>query len=442
MYKKLNISSITAIQLCNTCGGCFGICPTQAIHFEETIGGNNLPIVATETCIHCGLCYEICPGINFGKTLASQMSDDPFAGKVQNVFLGKAVDKKLFENSQSGGIVSAILTHSLETGRIMGAVTVSMEMGDPPRPMVQIATSPMQIFQAQKSKYCPIPLLCFLKELKENDGPVAVVGLPCQLHGLHNILDNMPDLRNKVAFTVGLVCDKVLTYSALDYLLCKSKIEKGISSILFFRDKSVSGYPGDVHVLSENNESIVLPASNRMQIKDYFTPARCKICFDKMNVFSDITVGDPHGLNCVDRMFGESILLVRTDKGRDIVDFAINEKAIDVRPIEYEQILKGQGIENKKVQWRGYINAWKKTGRNLPEYCNLIKCNISSSVKDNKYMRSLQFSLSLDCFSTRDELIEYVGKKIEKRHRWDSYFYPIRVAKSVVRKISALVLGR
>lgn len=438
---KQNISNVAAMKLCNTCGGCFGICPTQAIRFEETTGGYYLPVVTETACTHCGLCYDVCPGIHFGNTLNSQMPADPFAGTVLNSFVGKATDKKLFDNSQSGGIVSALLAHGLETGRIKGAVTVYMEPGNPPRPMTRIAETASQLYQAQKSKYCPVPLLGFLRELKEKDGPVAVVGLPCHIHGLRNILDKMPELNGKLAFTIGLVCDRVLTYAAMDYLISQSKTD-GAPCVLHFRDKSVSGYPGDVHVLSENNKSIVMPASIRMQIKNYFTPARCNICFDKMNIFSDITVGDPHGLNCVDRRVGESMLLVRSENGRDVVQSARNEKAIDIRQIEYELILKGQEIDKKRKQWRGYIDAWKKTGRDLPDYYCLIKSHTSPPVKDNKYMRDLQFSLSLDNFLTRDKLIGYVGNALKKRQLINRLFYPARAAKRVARKLSAFIFGR
>ncbi|MBM9513278.1 Coenzyme F420 hydrogenase/dehydrogenase, beta subunit C-terminal domain [Desulfogranum marinum] len=439
MKKKKNISSVAAERLCNTCGSCYGICPTQAIDYQETSGGYYLPVVDEKACTHCGLCFDVCPGVHFGDTLISQMPVDPFTGVVLDAFVGKATDKKVFDNSQSGGIVTALLSHSLETGRIKGAVIVSMESGSPPRPIVRIARSVSELYVAQKSKYCPVPLLGFFRELKEIDGPVAVVCTPCQLHGLHNVLDKMPKLQNKIAFTVGLVCDRVLTYAALDYLLSKARSDKSVPSILHFRDKAVSSYPGDVHVLSKNGRSVIMPAATRMRIKDYFTPARCRICFDKMNVFSDITVGDPHGLDGIDQRHGESMVLVRTEKGRKIFNYTKDKKVIDVRTIAYEQVFQGQGIDKKRQQWAGYVLAWKKQGRELPNYCDMVENHTPIPAEMKKYLQDLKSSFNQDNFLSRDELIIYVEASLKKKQLIKTLLFPARFSKRVISKLSFLI---
>jgi coenzyme F420 hydrogenase subunit beta len=345
MEKTQNISTIAQAKLCNTCGACFGVCRANAIHYEETLGGYYLPMIDEKTCIACGLCLEVCPGIHFGVTLMSVMPENPFAGCALETFVGKATDKQIYDNSQSGGIVSALLLHALENGIITGAVTVTMVSGAPPRPVGKIVKTRKNILNAQKSKYCPVPVLGFLKELKNHDGSVAVVGTSCQIHGLKNVLDKKPKLQKKIAFTIGLVCDRVLTYNALDYLYGKAGNDNNKEpGILYFRDKSASGYPGDVHFCSISGKSVVMPAKIRMQIKDFFTPVRCRLCFDKMNVFSDITVGDPHGVNRVDRERGESMLVARTEIGLETVHSAKKAGVINVRPSDYVQILKGQGI--------------------------------------------------------------------------------------------------
>lgn len=434
MTEGRNISIVA--KLCNTCGACFGVCPADAIHYQETIGGYYLPAVDEKACTQCGLCFEVCPGVHFGDTLMANLPEDPFAGRAIETFVGKAADKQLFDNSQSGGIVSALLVHALETGRIKGAVTVTMQPGSPPRPLARIAKNRQEIFQAQKSKYCPVPVLGFLKDLKNHDGPVAVVGTSCQIHGLRNVLDKMPERLHKIAFTIGLVCDRVLTYAALDYLVNKvSTMDKKNPSVLNFRDKSVSGYPGDVHVFSDNGNSAVISSKLRMQIKDYFTPARCRLCFDKMNVFSDVTVGDPHGLKDVDRKLGESMLVARTELGREIVWAARADRGINIRPVEYDQVLQGQGISLKKEQWSGYALAWKKSGRELPDFFEQAKEHIHTVSGGTKYEENLEYALRLDDFASRDELIRFVNKAIRKKQVLNGLLTPLRLAKRGVKKI-------
>lgn len=434
MTEKQNISSVAQARLCNSCGACCGVCPAEAIEYQETPGGYYLPAVDEQACNQCGLCREVCPGIHFGKTLLARMPDDPFSGVVKEALVGKAADNNIFDNSQSGGIVSALLVNELTAGRIKGAVTVTMQPGLPPRPKARIATTPEEIHQAQKSKYCPVPLLGFIRELKKVEGPVAVVGISCQMHGLRNILDNMPKLQCKIAFTVGLVCDRILTFAALDYLVHKADLNHRNPMVLHFRDKAASGYPGDVHVFSENGKSRVMPAKTRMQIKDYFTPARCRLCFDKMNVFSDITVGDPHGLQEVDRKHGESMLVTRTEKGREVLNFAGQNSAINIRQVQHEQLLRGQGIDKKREQWRGYVEAWKQMGNTLPGYYEQLKNHAPIPGDLQKYRQDLRYSLALDGFSSRQELIRKVEKMLKKKQLYSGLLYPFRLPWRAARK--------
>jgi coenzyme F420 hydrogenase subunit beta len=435
MTKPRNIASVAAELLCNTCGACQGVCPADAIRYRETMGGHYLPVVDETACTGCGLCRAVCPGIHFGETLMARLPADPFAGTVPQAFVGKAADQALYENSQSGGLVSALLAHALETGFIKAAVTVVMPAGRPPRPVVRVARNRRELQQAQKSKNCPVPLLAFLKNLREEDGPVALVGLPCHIHGLYNILDRRPDMRRRIAFTVGLMCDRVQTYAALDYLLDRALPGIDTRANLHFRDKSLGGYPGQVHAFCENGPSKILPAKVRMRIKDYFTPARCRLCFDKMNVFADLTVGDPHGLRGVDRQGGESVLAVRSEIGHGIVQAACAAACMTLRPADYGRVLTGQDIAGKKKQWRDYVEAWDQLGRPLPDYCDRVKMSAANCSGSRKYRKDLAWALNLDRFASREKLLRHVTRALNRQQARKGLLLPLRLVGQLVRRI-------
>lgn len=435
MTEPRNIAPVAAGLLCNTCGACQGVCPADAIRYQETMGGHYLPVVDETACTGCGLCCEVCPGIHFGPTLATQLPRDPFAGTVLQAFVGKAADQALYENSQSGGLVSALLAHALEAGLIRAAVTVDMPAGQPPRPVVRMARNRQELWQAQKSKYCPVPLLSFLKDLREEDGPVALVGLPCHIHGLHNILDRRPEMRRRIAFTVGLMCEHVQTYAALDYLLDRALPNVDARANLYFKDKALGGYPGPVHAFCEDGPSKTLPAKVRMRIKDYFTPARCRLCFDKMNVFADLTVGDPHGLQGVDRKGGESMLAVRSETGRAIVQAAGATACMTLRPVDYGRVLTGQNIAGKKKQWRDYVEAWNKLDRPLPDYCERVKTSAADFSGRGKYRKNLVYALNLDRFASREKLLRHVTMALNRQQARKGLLLPLRLVGQLVRKI-------
>lgn len=414
MLEKQNITQIVRQKLCNTCGACFVVCKAGAIEYKETVGGYCFPNVDNEICTDCGLCFSVCPGVDFGQGLMESMPTDPFSGVSLNAFVGKATDKKIYENSQSGGIVSALLVQALNSGFADSVVTVGMDWGNPPRPKAYLAKSVGEIIFAQKSKYCPVPAISSIKEIIGSNRRIIFVGTSCQIHGLLNIMDKMPKVKDNISLIIGLVCDRVMTYAALDFLIYRAGLSNQNKKRFEFRDKFSGGYPGNVHIYSSNGKSIIMPAKERMRIKDLFTPARCRICFDKMNIFADIVVGDPHGIKNVDRNMGESIAVLRTTRGQQFFYRALDDNAYSARKISYHDILAGQGIDIKRKEWQGYIHAWGRLGHQLPNYCQ----NVLQSAGNNgrgAYLNKLKYSLSLDEHSSRTELLDFTNRQLLKR---------------------------
>jgi len=435
MHKEQNISHVVASALCFSCGACKGVCPVSAITFTETPGGFYFPQVDKKLCTFCGLCDTICPALHRGKSLKERMPADPFAGEALHCYTGVATDKMLYENSQSGGIVSVLLFGALESGTIEAAVCVGTPGGNPPRPHVLIARNKNDILSAQRSKYCPVPLLEVIPEIRKMQGKVVLAGVSCQIRGLLNVLDEVPELREKTAFTVGLVCDRVMSYAGLDYLLRKACPEGGKDLKMHFRDKSVSGYPGDVHVYAADGFSRVLPAAERIRIKDPFTPPACRICYDKMNVFSDITVGDPHGLPDIDRKGGESMIIVRTKRGEEILDELRSAGNISLRSADHEAILKGQKIDKKRKDWRGYCEAWKETQRECPQFDEAVLNNSLKPGNIKTYKKSLDFAFRLDEYASRGELFERVDEIIRMKKKKRFLSLPLKGVRKMFKGV-------
>jgi len=428
MAEKQNITQVVKQNLCNSCGACFVVCKAGAIEYKETVGGYYFPNVDNEACTNCGLCLSVCPGVNFGQGLMESMPADPFAGVSLNAFVGKATDKKIYENSQSGGIVSALLVQALNSGFANSVVTVGMDWGNPPRPKAFLAKSVDEIIFAQKSKYCPVPAISAIKEIIGSNRRIIFVGTSCQVHGLLNIMDKMPKVKDNISLIIGLVCDRVMTYAALDFLICRAGLLNQNKKLLEFRDKLCGGYPGNVHIHSSNGKNIIMPAKERMRIKDLFTPARCRICFDKMNVFSDIVISDPHGIKNVDRDMGESIAILRTTRGQQFFHQALEGNAYSAREISYHDILAGQQIDAKRKEWQGYVHAWKKLGHQLPNYCQRVLQGAENNERV-PYLDKLKYSLSLDEHSSRAELLRYTERQLLMRKVRGILLWPVRVLK-------------
>lgn len=436
MSNEKNVSYIVEQKLCTSCGACFIVCKKEAINFTETVGGNVLPEVDIAKCDNCGLCREVCSGEKFSCDLIEKMPPDAFIGSAVEAYLGKAKKGDIFNNSQSGGVASALLFHALDSGFADVAVTVAMNWGDPPRAEPVLARTKEEILNSQKSKYSPVPALKALKGLKKSDKKLVFAGLPCQIHGLKNLYKLVPGLKEKIVLTIGLFCERTLSNAAIDHFMESFARELVGGKSLVFKDKNRNGYPGDIHIMSKSGQSKVISSKNRMEIKDLFTPARCRICFDKMNIFSDISLGDPWGIREADHEKGESVCVVRTKRGHDFLQEA--RSSLKLKDLDYKRVWDGQQIGRKKQEWHAFEDAWRKSGFPLPNYCGKIEEENSKKAL-REYQKKLRISFDLDSFPSREELLKSVRLRILKKRIFKCVLYPFRFILRVLRKLKRIL---
>ncbi len=433
MIDAKDITAIVDNDLCHSCGACSNVCHPEVITFHETVAGHVFPKINYDGCTACELCSAVCPGIIFGKTMTEivEKAEDPFEGEALSTWVGQSKDKDILDNGQSGGVASAIILDALENDIIDTAIVAVMSNDGSIHGDVMLAYNKEDILLSQQSKYIPIPLLTALSKVKDKKERFAIVGLSCHIHGLYNVLDVKPSLKKQFIFSIGLICDRVMVSSGMDYLIGKVGIKKKEVKEFYFRDKKPHGYPGVVHIV-KNKSSFILSSGKRKEIKDFFTPARCRICFDKMNIGADITIGDPHGIENIDRENGESLVISRTKIGEDILHNLIGN-IIELRKVENENIFNGQSIKEKRIDWRGYIENWQTLCKPLPFYYeNIIP--YTKEIRNKKYLQNLQQALSLVDYSSRKEIILLANKKTFYNRLKRIFLLPIKFIKRMLNK--------
>lgn len=424
-----DISQVVAESLCHGCGACAAACPRRAISFRETTGGYVFPEIDPGSCCHCGRCVAVCPGRHFGRLLRDLTGANPFVGPVISCAVGRAADEAIYQNGQSGGVATALLQHLFTTGQIKAAIVAVMEAGCSPRGAGRIATGMDETMRAQKSKYTPIPLLAELARLQESRDGLALVGLPCHIHGLYNLFELNPALRKKVIFKIGLICDRVMTCAAIDFLAGKAT-QQAVRGFIF-KDKCRSSHPNNLVVIKTNGEPVIAKDSWRTGSKDFFTPARCRICFDKMNAFADVALGDPYGVPGADLIRGETVVLVRTDSGAALIAEAKERGAVLLRGADERQILAGQAMERKRRVWTAYMQAWKNLGKTLPDYPFPFE-EAKAAASEEK---SLIHALGLDGYPSRGAVLKAAERWLFKREATMALQRPFRLMRSRWRRL-------
>jgi coenzyme F420 hydrogenase subunit beta len=405
-FSSKNISYVVEKKLCFSCGACATVCSNKSIIFEETQAGYLYPKINELTCIQCSVCLNVCSGAQYIDEIQKEYLDESSSIKYIAAYIGKTKDKKILNNAQSGGVVTGLINELLEKGEIDAALCTYMTYSYPPRARAILVTSSKDLYITQKSKYVQVALLENLLEYLRDHERIAVVGLPCHMHGLSKIIQLFPEINKKIALKIGLICDCAQTSVVIDYLSQKATRKK--VSYLVFRDKSRTGYPGKITVEACDGKLIVLSEKIRIKIKDYFTPVRCRLCLDKLNVFADIVCGDPHGISNYDKKNGETLVLIKNETGNNAICKA--KENLLISKVNVEDAINGQKIKEKISNWRKYIKAWNYIGMTLPRGINQ---DLSIKLKgEDIYIKKINYSLSVDKYKTNQDLFKFINKKI------------------------------
>lgn len=393
--------------LCTGCGSCTAACPQDAIEMMETPAGLLAPVINPALCNECGLCAKVCPGDHFEQEMVAD-GTDLFTGPVRACYLVQNRQNDVLASAQSGGAVTGLLLHLLDRGRIDRALVTVMPRDSSLRPYPILTRDPEMIQKSCGSKYCPVPLNTQLRKIKPAER-IAVVGLPCYLQGVVHLCRHLPRWRRENFLLIGLVCDRILSFRAMDYLVHKAGLRRQDVRFLRFRSKQRSGWPGEVQITTQDGKSHFLSARERIVCKDFFTPQRCRLCFDKMNVLSDITCGDPHGVS--KDVKGQSAVIVRTSAGQAVMQSAIQAGIFTSRTIPAKDLLVGQKIDNKRRDYASYIALWKARGRAVPNVPMMAKHqpDTPSPIEQHIYKKRLfDFPALIEDDSTFRRIIRYI----------------------------------
>lgn len=108
---------------CHHCGGCVTFCSTINQGALKMDDEGRPCFDDIEKCIECGLCYDICPETSeLDQKIKENASWETPFGKIISHSISRARDKTILEKGTDGGVVTAILLHLFDTGRINGAI--------------------------------------------------------------------------------------------------------------------------------------------------------------------------------------------------------------------------------------------------------------------------------------------------------------------------------
>ena len=418
-----NIQSVSDALLCSNCGACKAICPVNAIAFQTSSMGRMYAVV-NNNCIECKACTKICPSLdhfNLHKTFK-----DKYIGNILNVYSGKSTNKKIFRNSQSGGACTAIVSYLFERKLIDAAIVCRMYSGNPPVIKSIVINNSNELSACQKSCYTPVDLLSALQNTGEKES-IALVGLPCHIQGAVNLMKQSRKFRN-ISYKLGLICDRTLGLTLQDVMM--SYLPNPTEVTIAWRKKDFHNngvyysYKQAPVALESKDRQYVLPNTYRFLLKDYFTLPRCRVCYDKLNTFADIVLGDPWGMSDIDWQKGESVIITRTSKGEELIKQMHDSNELELKKKDVAEVINGQHISERKVSVTAYSKGMEGLHQTCKSYlykqkdAHIEKKDIQNSQKDVSTFIMKEQLTKLEITTKARTIIQ----KYERCQKWRTTF--------------------
>ncbi len=314
---------------CTGCSACRNICPHNSISIKPDKDGFIMPVVDSDLCVECKLCEKACPIVN-GVNFKHQEVKRAFA----------FWDNKTRTKSSSGGAFSAIARNVIEKGGVVFGAAWKDGFK-----CVHIKCETIDGLEAIRgSKYLQSDIGLTFSEARsalKEDRYVLFTGTPCQIAGLRSFLLNPYEK----LITVDIVCHGVpsnqLFCNYIDKL--KSEFPEFADANGFeFRNRRGWGYAPATTGANCRKFGLVGVPNLYMAAFDKASIFResCYDCrFNGLSRVGDITIADFWGLGTQGLKFrydvtkGVSLVLINTDKGREVVD-KLGDCFIQERPLK------------------------------------------------------------------------------------------------------------
>jgi len=360
---------------CYGCEACVLVCQKHAISIKEDNEGFRYPKIDKNKCINCNLCHNICPVEN------PAIKNN----QLQSCYGGYIKDKKILEESTSGGLFSAIVSSFCDTNYVIfGAESNGLDV------FHSYTFDKSDIYKYRKSKYSQSIIGDSYKKVREflNKGmKVLFSGTPCQIAALYKFLSKTNI--NKL-LTVEIICEG--TPSPLyikkyeDYLFnkYKSKIKT-----IDYRHKS-NGYNWDFQIMKivlENNKEIKkdrwFNPYWKLWLEHLMSRPSCYDCtFATKERCADITLGDLWGVHiyCPELYNfnkGASLLIANNHKGASLVD-----------KIKSICVLKSLDL-NEAIKYQSPLRKTISSNKNRKEFISdLVDPNMNYISINKKWYKS------------------------------------------------------
>lgn len=323
---------------------------------------------------------QVCPGIGLahgpvesdGKHIQALRSA---WGPVLGVWEGYASDPEIRFAGSSGGAITALSLYGLEVRGLEHVLHTAARQDVPYLNETVVSRTRDDLMRATGSRYAPASPCEGLQAIEDAQAPCLFVGKPCDVAAAQMARKLRPGLDEKLGLTIAFFCAGTpSTRGTLEMLKRMGVADPASLVSLRYRG---NGWPGKATAVSSSEEGVERVGQMTYEeswgdVLSHHQQWRCKLCADHTGEFADIAVGDPWYRPAEGADPGRSLILARTERGRDAILAAAEAGYLTISAANPEILPASQPnlLRTRGALW-GRILACRLMGVASPRYVNM-----------------------------------------------------------------------
>ncbi len=372
MLPIKNVRQIVEARLCLGCGACAYICPERKIRLVDFLAEGIRPVVETEQCSACTDCLSVCPAfendheeINRRSGILPELT--PTCGPVLEIWEGHATDPEIRFTGASGGVITALALYCLEKESMHGTLHIGMDAQDALRNQTRMSHTRADLLGNAGSRYAPASACDDLQMIESAPAPCVFIGQPSEVTALRKAARLRPALGEKVGLAISFFCAGSPATQGTVELLKNAGLNPNEISDLRYRGR---GWPGLFSVTEKGQTQPALQMSYQESwgLVQAFRPFSTHLCPDGTGEDADIACGDPWYRDTADNEPGSSLVLVRTETGRRLLQAARTAGYLTLQPADASKLLRSQkNLLAKRGAIGGRVATMRLLGLPVPQ---------------------------------------------------------------------------
>jgi len=347
MGRIQQLSDVVDWRLCLGCGACAYICPEEKVSLLDFLDEGIRPVVRDMDCGGCRDCLEVCPGVE------SQLRLEPGGaegfgpaferewGSIVAMWEGHATDPDLRLSGASGGALTALAAYCQEELGMYGTLEIGQHDEEPVRNRTRLSRTREELLAATGSRYSPASVCNGLDLVEQASAPCVVVGKPSEIAAVRNASRMRPTLAEKVGVTLSFFCAETPSTNGTMTLVREMGADPSDLSELRYRG---FGWPGFFAPTQrgEQKPRATMTYRESWAFLQAFRPWVTQLWPDGTGEAADISCGDPWYEEPDGKNPGFSLVVARTERGREIVEGAIEAGYLQLSPAEAWKLERSQ----------------------------------------------------------------------------------------------------